>query len=81
MATKKKIDFESSMERLEEIVRTLEGGAESLDASLKLYEEGVGLARECADLLEKAEMRMKMLQLKPDGSVDMTDFSVTEDET
>lgn len=81
MATKKKIDFEASMERLEEIVRTLECGAEGLDASLKLYEEGVGLARECADLLEKAEMRIKMLQMKPDGSVGMTDFSVTEDET
>ncbi len=80
MATKKKIDFESSMERLEEIVHTLESGAEGLDASLKLYEEGVGLARECADILEKAEMRIKMLQLNPDGSVGMTDFSVTEDE-
>ena len=79
MATKK-INFESSMERLEEIVRTLEGGAESLDASLKLYEEGVGLARECADLLEKAEMKMKMLQLKPDGTMEMTDFSAMEGE-
>ena len=79
MATKK-INFESSMERLEEIVRTLEGGAESLDASLKLYEEGVGLARECADLLEKAEMKMKMLRLKPDGTMEMTDFSATEGE-
>ena len=80
MATKKKIDFEASMERLEEIVRALEGGAESLDTSLRLYEEGVGLARECAEALEKAEMRIKMLRLQPDGSVGMTDFSVTEDE-
>lgn len=80
MATKKKIDFESSMERLEEIVRSLESGAEGLDDALKLYEEGIGLARGCAELLEKAELRIKILQAGPDGSVNLTDFSVGEGE-
>ena len=80
MANKEKMTFEVAVQRLEEIVRALEGGKSDLDDSLKLYEEGVGLARECADLLEKAEMRMKMLQLKPDGSMEMTDFSATEGE-
>ena len=44
MATKKP-SFEESMERLEEIVRTLESGSEGLDSSLKLYEEGIALVR------------------------------------
>ena len=75
MATKKKMDFETSMERLEEIVRILESGTEGLDSALKLYEEGISLARECSETLDKAEMSIKMLQMKPDGNAVLVDFA------
>lgn len=78
MATKKKMDFETSMARLEEIVRRLEDGSDGLDAALKLYEEGIGLVRGCSEALDQAEMSIKMLQMKPDGSVVTTDFSAGE---
>ena len=78
MATKKKADFESSMVRLEEIVRSLESGAEGLDSALKLYEEGIALARECSETLDKAEMSIKMLQMKSDGSATLVDFGGEE---
>ena len=73
MATKQP-SFEESMERLEEIVRTLESGSEGLDSSLKLYEEGIALVRGCTERLDQAEQTVKQLQLGPDGSVSMTDF-------
>ena len=81
MATKKKIEFEASMERLEQIVRTLESGSEGLDSALKLYEEGIGLVRGCTEALARAEMSMKVLQMKPDGSAVLTDFATGEEES
>lgn len=80
MATKKNIDFEASMERLEEIVRKLESGAEGLDSALKLYEEGVGLVRVCSDTLDQAELRIKKLQMNPDGTASLVDFATEEGE-
>ena len=79
MATKKKVDFEASMARLEEIVRSLESGSEGLDSALKLYEEGIALARGCAETLDKAEMSIKMLQIKPDGGAVLTEFGAEEE--
>ena len=55
------------MERLEEITRVLESGAEGLDESLKLYEEGVSLIRLCTQKLETAEQSVKVLQMREDG--------------
>ena len=71
--TKKTMTFEAAMERLEEITRLLESGAEGLDESLKLYEEGVSLIRLCTQKLETAEQSVKVLQLREDGIV-LADF-------
>lgn len=61
------------MERLEEITRLLESGAEGLDESLKLYEEGVSLIRLCTQKLENAEQSVKVLQMREDG-IALADF-------
>lgn len=79
MATKKTMTFEAAMERLEEIQRLLESGKEDLDASLKLYEEGVGLIRACSERLEKAELQVQKLQMGEDGSLRLLDMKQTED--
>ena len=71
--TKKTITFEAAMERLEEITRLLEAGAEGLDASLKLYEEGVSLIRLCTQKLESAEQSVKVLQMSEEG-IALADF-------
>ena len=71
--TKKTITFEAAMERLEEITRLLEAGAEGLDASLKLYEEGVSLIRLCTQKLESAEQSVKILQMSEEG-IALADF-------
>ena len=47
MAARKKLNFESSMARLEEIVSLLEKGDAPLEKAMSLFEEGAGLLREC----------------------------------
>ena len=58
MAEKK---FEASLSRLEEIVTSLEGGELPLEQSLKLFEEGIKLARICNARLEEAERKVEVL--------------------
>ncbi len=56
-----KMGFEQKLARLEEVVKALENSATSLDDSLKLFEEGVSLVRDCSSLLDNAEKRVKVL--------------------
>ena len=60
MAVKKQ-SFEQNMSRLEEIVMTLERGECDLDQSLKLFEEGAKLARNCNEMLDRAEQKVMIL--------------------
>jgi exodeoxyribonuclease VII small subunit len=53
--------FESSLGELEKIVRKLEDGDLSLEESLKLFEDGVRLSRECQERLNSAERRIEIL--------------------
>ena len=59
---KKKLTFEESLSRLEEIVRHLEKGDMPLSDSLALFEEGTGLISSCSVMLDEAEQ--KVVQLK-----------------
>ena len=60
--------FEASMQRLEQIVRTMERGDAPLEESLKLFQEGTELVRSCSKLLEVAELQVKKIMTAPDGS-------------
>ena len=55
------MSFEKKLDRLEEIVQKMEKGEMSLDDSLKLFEEGVKLSRECNKELNEAEQKVKKL--------------------
>lgn len=70
----KKPDFERSLARLEEVVRKLESPQLSLDEAMKLFEEGVGLSRECQKQLEEAEGRVEILLKKTDGKLTAEPF-------
>ena len=61
------ISFEDALERLEKIVDLLEAGNLGLEESLKIYEEGVGLARRCARYLDEAEKRIEVLMRDEQG--------------
>ena len=71
----KNMTFEASMQRLEQIVRTLERGDAQLDESLKLFQEGTELVRACGKLLDDAEMEIKNVAVAPDGTPVLEDFA------
>ena len=54
--------FEELYKQLEEKVSLLEQGGLSLDDSLAAYEDAVGLARQCQEMLDKAELRITRLR-------------------
>ncbi len=66
---KESMSFEESLKKLEEIVRGLEEGKFDLDESLKKYEQGVTLYKECRTTLGHAEKKIKILtdQLNEDN--------------
>lgn len=55
------MEFEKKLNRLEEIVRKMEKGDATLEESLKMFEEGVKLSRECHQKLSDAELKVKKL--------------------
>ena len=57
----KSTQFEKSMDALEALVSQLESGDLSLEDSLKQYEKGVTLARQCQTQLEQAEQKIETL--------------------
>lgn len=65
------LSFEQAIARLEEIVRALEDGETTLNASLSLFEEGVTLARQCSQQLTDAQGKLESLVQKPDGAVEI----------
>lgn len=62
----KKLSFEQSLSRLDEIVRHLEKGDLPLNDSLSLYEEGTGLIKACSKMLDEAEQKVVKLKKGPD---------------
>ena len=63
-----KNSFEESLTTLEKIVRALEQGDLSLEDSLKLFENGVKLSRECQERLNQAERRIEVLLKDENGN-------------
>ncbi|MGB7202304.1 MAG: exodeoxyribonuclease VII small subunit [Pyrinomonadaceae bacterium] len=59
--------FEKSLDELEKIVAKLEAGDLPLEESLKLFEDGVKLSRNCRERLTNAERRIEMLMGDGDG--------------
>ena len=66
-------NFEESMKTLETIVTELENGNLNLDESVKKFEEGMKIAKQCNDMLENAEKKITIL-LEKDGELKEEDF-------
>lgn len=69
----KDINFETSMENLEKIVQELEKGDLNLDDSIKKFEEGMKISKECNRFLEEAEKKITVL-INENGSIKEENF-------
>ena len=58
---KKEITFEEDLKKLEELVYKLESGELPLEQSLKLFEEGVGLYKNCKKRMGAIEVKISKL--------------------
>lgn len=65
------MSYETSLERLEEIVQRLESGQLPLDESLRLFEEGTRLTKVCQKRLTEAELRIERLMADGDSTEEM----------
>lgn len=71
----KKLNFEDSLKRLEEITEKMENQDITLDESLKIFEEGITLSRFCEKKLSEAEQKLEILK-----STDMDELLEKNDE-
>ena len=69
----KQMHFEEAFKRLEQIVGNLESGDLSLEESMKLFEEGIGLTEACKSRLEDAEQKIQLLLKNSDGKLSRED--------
>lgn len=69
MEEKAELTFEQAMDRLEDIVRELDSGGQSLSEAVELFEEGIGLVKECSLKLSDAQSRLEKLVKRDDESV------------
>ena len=74
------LKFEDCLARLEQIVAALETGNLPLDESLKVFEEGVTLARHCAKYLDDAERRIETLAKDEGGNTITRPFALESDD-
>ena len=70
----KKLSFEQALGRIGEIVKALENGDVPLDESMKLFEEGTALLRQCGGMLDAAEQQVVKLRKGPDGAPEELPF-------
>jgi exodeoxyribonuclease VII small subunit len=77
--TKKRIQFEECLAKLEKTVEELERGDLTLDQSLARYEDGVKALRQCYEVLRDAEKRVEVLLKNEDGTLATAPFEPPED--
>ena len=79
MASRKKtLSFEEALEELETLVEAMEDGDLSLEESLKTFEKGVNLTRQCQQSLQEAELKVEKL-LADGDNIALTPFDEMEE--
>lgn len=84
MSAPQAVDFEAALEELEQLVQRMETGELSLEESLKAFERGVVLTRDCQRALKQAELRVQALTQTDAGlsleDVDPDEFEPDDDD-
>ncbi len=74
MEDKKDLNFEETMQELENIVQELEKGNLNLDDSIKKFEKGMDLSKKISNYLEEAEKKITILVKGKDGELEEQEF-------
>ena len=69
-------NFEEMIQDLEQIAKDLESGNLSLDASVKKFEQGMEISKECSKILEDAEKKISILVKNSDGDIKEENFEI-----
>ena len=77
MSTPQAVKFEAALEELEQLVERMETGELSLEESLKAFERGVVLTRDCQKALKDAELRVQALT-ETDAGLSLEDVDPDE---
>ena len=76
---KEETNFENALTRLSHIVETVEDSETSLDDAINLYKEGLKIAKDCGDILNKHEQAVLLLQKQADETFSLAKFEDCED--
>lgn len=68
----KNLSFEEALQKLENIVRELEGGRIKLDDAVAAYEQAVQLKQFCEQKLKAAQLKIEKIEIAPDGTMTTT---------
>lgn len=71
------VDFEKSLDQLNQLIEKMETGQLSLESSLHYFEQGITLIRECQQTLSDAEQKIQILTEKA-GKTTLKDFNSNE---
>ncbi|MGE5404808.1 MAG: exodeoxyribonuclease VII small subunit [Candidatus Saccharibacteria bacterium] len=71
-----KMSFEETFSRLQEIVKQLENGDLPLQKSLDIFEEGIGLFKQCQTELQQAEGKIAKLVKTLEDQWEVVPFDV-----
>ncbi|HJK86773.1 MAG TPA: exodeoxyribonuclease VII small subunit [Candidatus Megaira endosymbiont of Nemacystus decipiens] len=71
----KKLSFEEALNQLEDIVKKIDSGQESLADAVDSFEKGALLKKHCEDLLKDAKLKIEKIVKNSDGT---TDFAETD---
>ncbi|MCG8405220.1 MAG: exodeoxyribonuclease VII small subunit [Phycisphaerales bacterium] len=67
---KAKFEFEKAMARAEQIAKAIEQGEIGLEESIKQFEEGMALIKQCRRVLDDAELKIQQLEASAKESAD-----------
>jgi exodeoxyribonuclease VII small subunit len=73
------MNFEASLKELEALVARMEKGELNLEDSLKHFERGIELTRNCQEALKAAEQKVRMLTDKQLAPLELPDVESGDD--
>ena len=75
----KPVDFEKAMAELQTLVEKMEQGEFTLEESIRQFERGIELTRQCSEALKKAEQKVQQLTSTTDGE-ELREFELPDEE-